>query len=80
MSSLKMIKNIEYLKINILFLPLSQNRGDAVCRVPRQCPAAVAELIDACQEREPANRPTAPEVLDRLLSLQLAGELCNPMA
>ena len=44
-----------------------------ICRVPRQCPAAVAKLIEDCQARDPKDRPTAPEVLHRLLSLQEQG-------
>ncbi|KAK9836918.1 hypothetical protein WJX74_011052 [Apatococcus lobatus] len=38
--------------------------------VPRQCPAAVARLIEECQARDPQDRPTAPLVLQTLLSLQ----------
>ncbi len=46
-----------------------------ICRVPKQCPAVVAELIERCQERKPADRPTAPQVLDCLISLQMQGAL-----
>lgn len=44
------------------------------CRVPRQCPAIIAQLIEQCQARDPKERPTAAEVLHHLVCLQEQGE------
>ena len=32
------------------------------CRVPEQCPEAVADLVDACTREDPQQRPTMQEV------------------
>ncbi|KAK9803730.1 hypothetical protein WJX73_008474 [Symbiochloris irregularis] len=37
-------------------------------RVPEECPASIAALIDRCQEFEPNDRPTAKEVVQAILN------------
>ena len=32
-------------------------------RVPEECPASIAQLIDACLDHKPANRPSAKELV-----------------
>lgn len=45
-------------------------RADAVvgrmCRVPEECSEAVADLIAACMEADPADRPSAREIVEML--------------
>ena len=36
------------------------------CRVPEECPQYVADLIEACQQRDPNDRPSSQEVYDQL--------------
>lgn len=43
-----------------------RNRQTRPVRVPDECPAEVAALIDACRARDPAARPSAKEVYDIL--------------
>lgn len=38
------------------------------CRVPEECPAWVAELINACMSEEPAARPTSKAIYQMLLA------------
>ena len=38
-------------------------------RVPEDCPAAVAELVEACTAEDPAARPSAREVVEALTRL-----------
>lgn len=33
------------------------------CRVPEECPIAIAELITRCMDSKPANRPSAKDVV-----------------
>ena len=33
-----------------------------MCRVPEQCPRAVADLVDACTQEDPGQRPTMTQV------------------
>ena len=45
-------------------------RGDVVPPPPSEaCPAGLSELIRDCLELEPARRPTAQQVLERLRAL-----------
>ena len=43
-----------------------RNRQMRPVRVPDECPADVAALIDACRARDPAQRPSAKDVYERL--------------
>ncbi|KAK9829623.1 hypothetical protein WJX72_006940 [[Myrmecia] bisecta] len=43
-------------------------------KVPEECPVAIAQLIDDCLELDPANRPTARELFDRLRDAYEEGE------
>ena len=38
------------------------------CRVPAECPESVRELIAACMDAEPAERPSAREIVEVLTS------------
>ena len=42
---------------------------DALCRVPDECPAAVAHLLERCLQEDAALRPSAEEVVEYLSSL-----------
>ncbi len=33
------------------------------CRVPDECPIAIADLITRCMDSKPANRPSAKDVV-----------------
>lgn len=39
------------------------------CRVPEECPAEVAALIDSCMDQNPEVRPTAKEIIERIQAL-----------
>ena len=40
-----------------------------VCRVPEECPAEVEDLIDRCTAAEPADRPSAVELVKLITCL-----------
>ena len=55
------------LLIGLLTRHLGKERGDwRLPRTPDDCPAEVVDLIDACLNPNPAARPTAAQVLERL--------------
>lgn len=37
------------------------------CRAPEECPLGIANLVEACWEPEPDDRPTAMEVVEAIL-------------
>ena len=39
-----------------------------LCRVPEECPAFVAELIDSCMLEDPLARPTSKDIYRILLA------------
>lgn len=55
------------------------NRGAlrALC-VPEECPQEVADLFLECIDEEPASRPTAKELVQRLTELQRLGRRGTP--
>lgn len=45
---------------------LLTHHGMRLIRVPRECPADIATLIEACMEGEASRRPTAKQIIAQL--------------
>ena len=43
-----------------------------LCRVPEECPSEVEDLIDRCLASEPADRPSAVELVKMLTQLGIS--------
>lgn len=42
---------------------LADQLTSTCCRVPEECPVAIADLITRCMDSKPANRPSAKDVV-----------------
>lgn len=52
----------------------NQSCGTFGCRAPFECPTVIADLITSCMKSNPADRPTAKEVVISLSQPEASGE------
>ena len=54
-------------------LHITRRGGGRRIRVPDDCPQAISDLVEDCLVGDPARRPTARQVLERLLLAEARG-------
>ena len=52
---------------------ITRRGGGRRVRVPGDCPQAISDLVEDCLGSDPASRPTAKQVLERLMLAEASG-------
>lgn len=52
----------------------------ARCRVPEECPAVVAELVELCMLDNPKERPSAKDIIDIITPFAHMTDMQSPFA